>query len=476
MTNERKQILLMVAIYGLAHGPILLLSNALFWDDWAYYNAPAKYIIKDFEFAGAFFNYAAWIHIAMMSAGIWLYKILSFLLILGSGVLLYYISMRDFRLNESLSFWASLIYLASPLYIARVANIDFIYTLSVFLFMLAWWVYYKNIALALMLFFISFNTQSLLVFYAIPFASIYVNSDLRGRPLAFARKNITLISLPFIWYGIKQMYFKPEGPYEDYLHGINLANIIPAAKMQWHDLKYYLISDLFDFSNTLHLIPFLVAICAIQLLVRRDSDNVNLHQIIKATSIGVIFLILGLVPYWILGYVPTSWEWTSRHQLLMPFGMCFLIVGLLSILRNQEKHALLVVILSLFVTMNARNYLDLYNDWSKQIKIINFLKQSPLVKEAQLVVFDDATNNALRRKYRFYEWSGMISYAIPGEWKRFGISTGEYSDYKKGSMDEHFDRFYSSHLHQRKEGAAAVKISIKYLGNSFEIKEESLIN
>src|SRR3546814_13538982 len=61
-----------------------------------------------------------------------------------------------------------LLYLVLPLNFARVAQIDFPYALCYLLFFGAWWLIESKKWVSLLLFFLSFNTNSLLVFYALP--------------------------------------------------------------------------------------------------------------------------------------------------------------------------------------------------------------------------------------------------------------------------------------------------------------------
>ena len=74
--------------YLIAHGGILFLPNAIYWDDWTLVNVGRHNILGAFEQAGAFLNVTGYMHVGMLSAGPILYRLSTFTLLLANGYLL----------------------------------------------------------------------------------------------------------------------------------------------------------------------------------------------------------------------------------------------------------------------------------------------------------------------------------------------------------------------------------------------------
>jgi hypothetical protein len=452
-------LLLLLALYSASHAAILSLGNAIYWDDWAYVDAPSRYILSDFEKAGAFFNYAAWVHIFFSSLGPWVYKCVTFVSFYLAGAFFYLVAKRDLLLSRTISFWAAALFLTLPLNIARVASIDVLYTLSVAFFMAGWFFIRNSRLSAIILFSLSFNTQSLLVFYSIPIAFLYFRQSPRLSVGRFLLEYLGLLLLPFIWFALKNIFFKPYGVSAGYNSNYDFNNLWIAMEAQLSDLIVYGKSLSADYT-LLAAIPLLSLTFWIFFISKGNLNfNIRLGQSVRLFLLGLLTLTLGLFPYWIIGLVPTFVEWTSRHQLLMPFGASICLVSIIGVLGVRIRHVLLSLILSLSVGINNRNYWDFYLDWRKQVKIIEELRSSERARTADLLVFSDDTRNAIGRRYRFYEWSGMIARAFPGENFRFGLNREDEAAYNLGQFDSQFPRFYSSSGHTRR-----VSNAVQYVG------------
>lgn len=462
--------------YFFSQGLIFSLGNAVFWDDWAYVGAPAEDILNEFSQSGDLLNFRGWVYILFLNImPAWVYKAATFFSIFLSGVFLYKISARDMRLDRKIAFWVATLFLTSPLYIARVACTDFNYTLSVFLFMLAWWWIDRFRYFSLFLFALAFNTQSLLMFYALPFIYFYLNNKNKYGLVEFLFRNADFILLPFLWFIIKSIYFPPYGSYENYNTSYNIWAVVPAMKNQWLDLLSFFYNFIISFANFgIKIVVLLVTIFFVYKKLTNRYYELNLRGGVYLFVIGVLSLILGLFPYWVLGYVPTFWEWTSRYQLLMPFGVAFIIVALAGLIKPWMQRLFFALCISLSISINISNFLDFYNDWNKQKEIVKFLSGSELARDASLLVFRDKTPNAIFREYRFYEWNGIINKAFPGDFTRFGIGEAQMNDYKNGSLDGQFVRFYATRRHLKLSDGYPLLVSIVRQDDRFYFKAEYL--
>ena len=75
--------------YLAAHGGILLIPNAIYWDDWTLWNTEPATILDSFRQLGSPFNFFGYLHVAMLAIGPWAYRVLTFFLMYASGLLLY---------------------------------------------------------------------------------------------------------------------------------------------------------------------------------------------------------------------------------------------------------------------------------------------------------------------------------------------------------------------------------------------------
>jgi hypothetical protein len=428
-------------VYMAMHGGILFLANAVYWDDWTLYRTDPIEVIDTFRQQNWISVYIGHVHNFFMGVGLWLYKTVTFFALFITAIFLDLILKKFNKLDPNVRFCVVLLFLSLPFYWARVAMIDLVYTLSIFIFFGAWLCYWQSRVLSLILFFISFTTNSLLVFYTIPFLSFYYfsskNNLLEIKALfKFSIRHIDFILLPFIFFGVKNAFFQPYGIFEGYNQHFGIENLFFSAAKTFVDLFqlevgllnvliiFFLLYNLFEKTNVFALI-----------------DTVDAKNLTILFILGSFFLMLAVFPYWILGHVTKFSEWTSRHQLLMPLGAAFICAGLIFSTPLAYRKIVALFIFSVCFTLNFTAYVSLYHDWKKQEQIIVQFRNSEVIKSSNIILLSDMTvkSNALSRVYRIYEWNGLMEAAF-GDQKRIGMRYVEYSDFEKS---ESFRRLIS---------------------------------
>lgn len=418
-------ILSLFIAYLLSHGGILFLPTAIYWDDWTLYMVDPETISETFLQAGTLFNWVGIIHNFLLLLGPYAYKYLTFILMFGSGVLFDLILKLDFKIRLDERFILVLLFLLLPFNIARVTLITFPYTLCYFIFFLAWYLIRKNPILSIILFFLSFNTNSLLVFYFIPLIGIYYKNYSTFKIdffIKFIKENTVFLILPLLYYFIKIKFFRPYGIYENYNSLNNIDYIMNIYNALARCLEDTLIT-LFEINNLLiYTIIFSFVIYTLITHIKFLKFNMGNWKSSNFIFVGFFAILLALLPYVILGLAPTFQEWSSRHQLLLPLGTSFLLVGILSFFGSQLRLFLLIFIVNTSITINVANYVALYQDWNKQKALIMLFKDNEEIKNAGIVGFIDETKslNAINRTYRIYEWNGLMKAAF-GDEKRFGV-------------------------------------------------------
>ncbi len=449
----------LLIFYSLAHIGLLFILDAIYWDDWTLYNVQPESIFETYKMAGAVFNWVAYLHTSILSLGTWLYKCLTFILMFFTGVLLWKISERIYWIDRHSRYILVLFFLVLPLNWARVAIIDFPYTLGYFFFFLAWYLLGKNRPLALLFFLFSFNINSLLVFYSIPILEWYFRNhsfDLKGL-WNWTVSKLDFIALPFLFWYVKTNYFKPYGLYQGYNESFNLNNLLLTPLHMVQDFLYLKIN--------LFLIFMFFAIAALKKWPLIEQKN-NIGRFVFSGSIAFL---VGCFPYWILGHVPTFFEWTSRHQLLIPLGLSLILVSLIKLSNLKSQHSIVTLVVTLSIALNVQIYYELYCDNIKKKELVELLKKNDDIRNADLIIFNDLTTTPMKTVTRFYEWNGIMKAAF-GDQRRFGININEAEDFKAGRFNQYFKEELNAGSY-KKISPTTLLVQIDYINNGFSIKD-----
>ena len=427
-----KYYFLLFVMYFIAHGGILILPEAIYWDDWTLFEVDPDIILLTFQEVGSMFNIAGYLHVFLLSIGAWSYKVLTFILMFSTGIAFDFILKKQKFIQIELRFLIVMFFLILPFYWARVALIDIVYTLSYFLFFFSWSILSKYRILAVLLFFISFNTNSLLVFYLLPFLDLYYRAssdkiNVKTFSVFFVR-NIDLALLPFIYFALKLIFYSPTGLYENYNMQFTLTHLFETPVrmlLDWSALK-------------ISVFPMILIFSFFYVLIRTQVTPFISSQIKTKRSLIIICvssIIIACFPYWVLGHVPTFAEWTSRHQLLLPLGFSSIIALFLVSIKNEFRAIFCAALIAISLNLNIGTYKNLFFDWQKQKTIIQLLADEDLVRGADLVLFDDQAKdlNAINRKYRAYEWNGLLATAF-GDEARFGFEKSVMTNFVEGSF------------------------------------------
>ena len=410
-------------LYLISYGGSFFHIDAIYWDDWTLFNVAPDVILETFREAGAVFGWTGHLHVLLLKLGPGIYRVLTFILMFLSGYLLW-------KIIESLEVITSiernlitLFFLVFPLNAARIALINFPYTLCYFLFFLAWYLLVCRAGkisrlLSLLLFLFSFNTNSLLVFYALPVAhSIYLFAgfDLK-KIIRWTVEYFLFLISPFVWFYVKIKFFAPYGPYVAY-NSLNLDKLLLASM-----------------TGVPLLLIFVLWLAKKQREVSApvDRGGVLLYW-------GAVLVWIGIFPYLAVGAWPTYNDWNSRHQLLMPLGIAVSIVGVTRWVSYGNVLRLSLSALAVCTLINLRSAFEFHVDWLKQREVMRLISKSSEIIGAKTVLFNDKTDrfNAHDRTYRFYEYNGWFKLAY-GDQTRWGMNEGSWA----GALTEKLPAIY----------------------------------
>tara|TARA_B100000212_G_scaffold91239_1_gene66972 strand:- start:2970 stop:4520 length:1551 start_codon:yes stop_codon:yes gene_type:complete len=429
--NETSMLFCLFIIYCINHGWIFLISGALFWDDWTLFGSSTNLINEIYDDQGSVFNINGIIHNSLLLIGPWSYRLLTFVLLFCTGLALNEVLKKHAIFNLEARFIILILYLTLPFYMARVALIVMPYTVSIFLFFLAWSIIERNKVLAMFLFFLSFNTNSLLVFYALPFFDLFYRTEQNISFISFIKfslKKIYLTALPFVYFAIEVFMYPPSGIFQGYNDQFSFISLLfSPISMFW---------NLMNLEINIFLFLFVVLILSFSTAFKKVSNNLEISvDGMYLFLIGLLIFILGGFAYWILGHTPAFNSWNSRHQLLLSFGTSIMIFSLITFSRNSAREMILLTFLSIFLISNFLTYKEFYVDWKKQKNLIEIFSQNDVLKDSDLIIFHDKTQgfNAFNRDYDVYEWNGLLVQAFNDE-KRFGLDNERYQKLIDGTL------------------------------------------
>ncbi len=441
-------------LYGICHLGIIFVPNSLFWDDWLIANISPEMLFDMFDKTGSGV-WVGWLLNAIITNGLFLSRVLAYLFYGVATVCVFSLLRRHTPVGGDWAFVVAGLFAILPLNTARVSLISMPYALNYCTFFLAWlFLLDRRKLLSGSLFFFSFFTASTLVFFALPIAHLYAKTQsrisIRG-VVRFGLGNAGILAIPFIFFALKRSFFVPYGNYAGY-----------NQNFYWDGLATRFVRSFDDF------LPYeiqwgyvLFLLIPVWLMSRRLSLTLDrkLPFSFALFGIGAVALVLAMFPYLIVGHIPTFWEWTSRHQLLMPLGIALLMAGFLGVLPNAIRTVAFCILISLCAAANLAHYVSVWKDANKQEKLLVEMKKLPNPVEITLYLFDDKTPNALRRHYRQYEWTGMLK-RIHGDETRFGIGIQEAPNYARGEYDKLFVAQYLASGHRR-TSTAALLVEVK---------------
>ena len=324
---------------------------------------------------------------------------------------------------------------------------------------MAWYLLGKNKFYSILFFLFSFNLNSLLVFYAVPITLLFIEGGYYKNIksiIYFISRNILLLIIPFIYFYIKVKISSPYGIYNSYNENYSLENIYNGVNNQINEFQNLRVNYI------LFLLIFILVFFQIKKLIFNEYLYKN-NNSLKLFFLGLYSLVLSIIPYVIIGEVPTFSEWTSRHQILMPFGASLLIVSFISVIKNTQFRVFIVAsVVSFSLSYGVEAYYKFYVDWRKQESIINLLNNDLIIKNYNLIIINDKSTefNAINRKYRFYEWNSIFSLAYQDQ-RFFVISPSDIIDYLNGDFDKYFIEAYKASRHHRKNNTSALYIEIQ---------------
>ena len=432
-------------VIGLAHTlawGLLLVNRGLYWDDWALVGLTPTDLVRGGTELGL--PWGAYLFAAIYSTGLpgLIAHFISFVAFLLSALLFHAILRRLPWLTRTDALVAALTFAVLPVNVARIAVVDLMYALSLLAFLAATWLLLRFVDTrhlgfrlsALVAFVLSFYTASILVLYAAPIAiaAVLVYRTRQESVPFLVLRHADFLLLPIAYWILKGALFPASGVYEGY-NAISLEQLVEVPRAMLAIPGQVLLEPLVRAASIAGPVGVVAGVAMALWLARRTSmaEETRLVPAGWLACVGVALVGLGVFGYLAVGKIPTIWDWSSRHQLLVPLG-----VGVLAAavargipgfgMAGRASGAVAVgLLIGISIVGDARTLLAYQVDWFKQQAVIEAARTMPELGRARHIrVADTATGfNAVRRTYRFYEWNALLSVAF-GDEGRLAASKG----------------------------------------------------
>jgi|GEM_PF-2865692 len=400
----------------------LLLNRGMYWDDQTWLTLIKLNRWQTFwltlEQQKQYAQYYLMKFLALFGDVHFVSRFIAFSCWLIAAFAIYLIIKRVFKRASLISFLIAVLFALSPLFFERVISSIVLYSLSTALFFLGaliywsaagverWYARITGITVAAVFFFISFFTNSFLVFfYGFVILAIFHDRTLLSQ---WRRKLLWMILLPILFWVMKEAGGDPYGltaNYNQFVVG-QPGWISKMIADLWSGIYSGLIWPLTVpwalLERKIFMIVFLIALgCswAVVHLVNKRTAEAPMRDSNEGTSEyrvylwwGVALFVFGLIPYVLVGKSPHPHAFQMRHAMLLPIGASLIYLGILTLIVKEKYRAFVVsVICALFITWSTFNYYSLDMDWYKQRAIVTRLHEqsAQLTARPTLIVFYD---------------------------------------------------------------------------------------
>lgn len=406
-----KDTLLITVVYTLAFG-LMLLNRGLYWDDWTIHRMSEEGLMQQFVGNGAYYSGVFHLHyfLQALPASVFIYKLIAFVSFLLSSLICYNLFNRS-NLFRPYKLQLALVIATAPFFSTRITEICLPYTLDLLLFVIAFHFGLKERIvpklIALVLFFVSFFTNSLLVFYGWFILWKWFGGDDKN-VWNFIKRHVAFIILPIAFWVFKSIAIKPsglhalEGYNEISVNGIAgfpaqlFTNILENLVYTGHLFYALMITPLF-------FVLFAALAMIIYLLIpARKKEDENDSQTVmigkKKFPVPVALIVIGLLvfasavfPYDIVNKAPSFAGFNTRNQLLIGISYGIMICGLAELFtQTRYKKTVYAFMIGSAVLINIAFILNFQKNHNKQQAIIAVIKQQP-VPYTTMLVYDSTS-------------------------------------------------------------------------------------
>lgn len=432
----------LLVCYVFVHS-FLVLNQSFFWDDWIWVMNPNEFRIALDELGIVFFKP---FFFELFKQPVYVVRIFIFMNYLIGSLFFYKSLSKVCNFDRFSVLMCSLFFIVMPYnIIGRSSLCTMPYSVSFCLFFASYYAYIlfrqkqmKSMLVAsIVLSTLSFNTTSFLVLYIALFTltELIFFKDSKKFIKNISLVVILLLAHSVLFYWVKSEYFPTTGVYATYnkpnftftmlykliaVHGPYFSFEPLMFALFGKDLVSSNVKTVMIVSSTVMFTPFL------WLGYKRDFKSL----LWLLAAVGLIYS--AVFPYLAVGKQPYTYNWDSRHQLLLPLGTALWFMTFFNCFKNTKVRNFLYIFSALVFSFGTiRMYLSVqglrYQDLSLQRGLV--LMVDPAESASFLVVNREQSPGMMNHDWNFYELTGML-YKQTGKQNNPIIMASHYSAFK----------------------------------------------
>jgi hypothetical protein len=469
----KNKLFLLFGVAFFSHG-LLLLMDGIYWDCYILFD-----MLRTNDFSrlfiwmremGFIFSGPAFLHMAVkLTFGnhfIFGYRLLAFLCIYLSGVLLFKIISRLKIMDEWSAFFVAALSILYPMQRAAFLGVILPYLFCLLLFLAATYITINKVfdglkatnirsiawrILSLLLFLVSFYTNSILFFYFGFLFLLYLVSPENGinyliKIKSFIINKADYVLIPFVFFSVQKSLFASYGYYSDYnqFAAMSFRHLLGILYSLFYGI-YFSIGPIFSFINS--RISFAVIVLYIAFILWQGFARKKISREMFFLAFSCCLLFLAIFPYAAVG---KGWGkyYGSRHLLLAGIPVSLILFSLIEdftrrlSLSRVIRTSVYIVLIVIFTVGHINNYIDWQFRWIKDKAVMLKLSEMPAAKKFSTFYIKNNTFDSREAgiyQYDVYEWSTIFKSIWGGE-KRIGYDVNNYS---REVPKEYYTRFYN---------------------------------
>ena len=250
-------------------------------------------------------------------------------------------------------------------------------------------------SLMIVLFIMSFNMNSLLVFYgAFVFYFFSYHYLCFNQNIYFlALSNLDIVLLPFVFWFLIRKASPPSGYYKNYNKIIlNFYQIQKSYKTLAVDLILPFLKSISSVS-----IPALVLLAVLHLfglmsiVLEHELHPHSIETLLFAFFTGILLFIGATLPYSLVGQVFGYTGWETKNNLLLPLPLSIIAWSCIACLLHSHEFSIYLqtLILIIFLLLCVDKHLLLVSFWAKQEALLEIYAKEPAVKNSSIIGIHD---------------------------------------------------------------------------------------
>jgi len=437
-----------VAVVYLCAQGLMFLNKGIFWDDWVWYRQPWAVLTDMSRQLGSL--WPGWTLAAPYQSelSIWVARIIAAACYLLASLWFLGI-LRRLGVDRRTRLVMALFFAVFPVNGARIPIATAAYGVSLALFVGGTRLVVASMersspwlraaaAIALLL---SLRTSSFGVLFPVVWGYVIWFEGLLRSPRkwpALALRHAELLLVPLAYVVLRAFVLIPSGVYDEY-NTINFAKVIVGIEKVPQALQLSLgapsMLGIGRMAGAGALAAALVVFALVFFSRGHDDAGMSRREAAWATAAGLAAVVVALLPYLFVGKLPALDDFSSRHQLLVPFGAALTLGGGLRFFFGQTRNATIAMLavasllIGGFVVADITNNVSYLRERYKDIAMMEEMRIQPEFRSATTFTFVDRASdlNANRRTLvRAYEYAGMMAETF-GDQTRFGAGESEYS-------------------------------------------------